>query len=83
MRTILWIAGILGLAALFALTASDRAAAQARKTLDIYVVDVEGGNATLFVSPAGGSVLIDTGNLPPRPRCGTPNASWPRSRTPA
>jgi beta-lactamase superfamily II metal-dependent hydrolase len=63
MRTILWIAGILALAALYALTASDRAAAQARKTLDIYVVDVEGGNATLFVSPAGGSVLIDTGNL--------------------
>src|SRR5690242_21216677 len=33
-----------------------------RKTLDIYVVDVEGGNATLFVTPAGQSVLIDTGN---------------------
>src|SRR6516162_5073368 len=32
------------------------------KTLDIYVVDVEGGNATLFVTPAGESVLIDTGN---------------------
>jgi len=32
------------------------------KTLDIYVVDVEGGNATLFVSPAGESLLIDTGN---------------------
>ena len=39
-------------------------AAQTRttKTLDIYVVDVEGGNATLFVSPSGESVLIDTGN---------------------
>jgi len=39
-------------------------AAQTRtaKTLDIYVVDVEGGNATLFVSPSGGSVLIDSGN---------------------
>ena len=38
--------------------------AQARltKTLDIYVVDVEGGNATLFVSPSGESLLIDTGN---------------------
>ena len=38
--------------------------AQARptKTLDIYVVDVEGGNATLFVSPSGGSLLIDAGN---------------------
>jgi beta-lactamase superfamily II metal-dependent hydrolase len=33
-----------------------------RKTLDIYVVDVEGGNATLFVSPSGESLLIDTGN---------------------
>jgi beta-lactamase superfamily II metal-dependent hydrolase len=32
------------------------------KTLDVYVVDVEGGNATLFVSPAGESLLIDTGN---------------------
>ena len=38
--------------------------AQARntKTLDIYVVDVEGGNATLLVSPSGQSLLIDTGN---------------------
>jgi beta-lactamase superfamily II metal-dependent hydrolase len=38
------------------------ARAQTRKTLDIYVVDVEGGNATLFVTPSGESVLIDTGN---------------------
>jgi competence protein ComEC len=33
------------------------------KTLNIYVVDVEGGNATLVVSPSGQSLLIDTGNL--------------------
>jgi len=32
------------------------------KSLNIYVVDVEGGNATLFVSPTGESLLIDTGN---------------------
>ncbi len=32
------------------------------RTLDIYIIDVEGGNATLFVTPAGESVLIDTGN---------------------
>jgi competence protein ComEC len=32
------------------------------KTLEVWVVDVEGGNATLFVSPSGQSVLIDTGN---------------------
>lgn len=33
-----------------------------RNTLDIYVIDVEGGNATLFVAPSGQSLLIDTGN---------------------
>jgi competence protein ComEC len=43
----------------------DSAAAQARATLDIYVVDVEGGNATLFVAPSGESLLIDTGNVAP------------------
>src|SRR5580700_4954762 len=31
-------------------------------SLDVYVIDVEGGNATLFVSPSGESLLIDTGN---------------------
>ena len=33
------------------------------KTLNIYVIDVEGGNATLFVAPSGESLLIDTGNI--------------------
>jgi competence protein ComEC len=37
-------------------------AQRAAKTLHIYVVDVEGGNATLFVSPSGESLLIDSGN---------------------
>jgi len=42
-------------------------AAQSRtaKSLDIYVIDVEGGNATLFVSPSGESLLMDTGNVAP------------------
>src|ERR1700716_1480460 len=31
-------------------------------TLDIYVIDAEGGNAVLFVAPSGESVLIDSGN---------------------
>src|SRR5450631_293781 len=31
-------------------------------TLNIYVIDVEGGNAVLFVAPSGESVLVDTGN---------------------
>jgi competence protein ComEC len=35
--------------------------AQTRKTLDIYFVDVEGGQATLVVSPSGESMLIDAG----------------------
>ena len=35
---------------------------QAAKTLDVYWVDVEGGAATLIVTPAGQSILIDTGN---------------------
>ena len=34
----------------------------ARTTLDIYLIDVEGGNATLFVAPSGETLLIDTGN---------------------
>jgi beta-lactamase superfamily II metal-dependent hydrolase len=48
--------------ALFLLLLAAAAFAAGSKTLDIYVVDVEGGNATLFVSPSGESVLIDTGN---------------------
>lgn len=33
----------------------------AQKPLEIYFIDVEGGQATLFVTPSGQSVLIDTG----------------------
>jgi beta-lactamase superfamily II metal-dependent hydrolase len=32
------------------------------KALNIYVIDVEGGNATLLVAPSGESLLFDTGN---------------------
>ena len=34
---------------------------QKDKALHIYFIDVEGGQATLFVTPAGQSLLIDTG----------------------
>jgi beta-lactamase superfamily II metal-dependent hydrolase len=44
---------------------SSAAQNRASKTLDIYVVDVEGGNAVLFVAPSGQSLLIDTGNAGP------------------
>ena len=32
------------------------------RTLDIYYTDTEGGQSTLFVSPTGESLLVDTGN---------------------
>ena len=32
------------------------------RTMDIYLIDVEGGNAALFISPSGESLLMDTGN---------------------
>ena len=31
-------------------------------TLDMYFIDTEGGQATLYVSPAGQTLLVDTGN---------------------
>jgi competence protein ComEC len=34
----------------------------AAQSLSVYVIDVEGGNATLFVTPSRESLLIDTGN---------------------
>lgn len=37
------------------------AAAQAAKTLEIYFIDTEGGQATLVASPSGQAMLIDTG----------------------
>src|SRR6266536_4749940 len=33
----------------------------ATKTLDIYFIDVEGGAATLIVTPQGESLLVDSG----------------------
>ncbi len=42
--------------------ASPAAQSPALKTLDMYLIDVEGGNATLVVTPARETVLIDTGN---------------------
>jgi beta-lactamase superfamily II metal-dependent hydrolase len=44
-----------------------------RTTLDIYFIDTEGGQATLFVTPAGQSMLVDTGYA------GTPGGPAPPS----
>lgn len=51
------LAAVFGLA-MFALPAH----AEERRGLDIYFIDTEGGAATLIVTPAGQSVLIDCGN---------------------
>ncbi|MBY0526086.1 MAG: MBL fold metallo-hydrolase [Gemmataceae bacterium] len=50
------------LAALWTLWAGFAPAADAPRGLDIYFIDTEGGAATLIVTPAGESVLIDCGN---------------------
>jgi beta-lactamase superfamily II metal-dependent hydrolase len=35
--------------------------AQDKKPLQVYFIDVEGGQSTLFISPSGQSLLVDTG----------------------
>src|SRR5688572_22844894 len=60
MRQFLVLAAILGAA--MGSAAPPAAQTRASKSLQIYVVDVEGGNATLIVPPSGESLLIDTGN---------------------
>src|ERR1700751_5219296 len=52
---------ILTFCLLFILVTTPAPAAPAVKSLQIYFVDVEGGQATLFVTPEGESLLIDTG----------------------
>ena len=54
------VTGILGAVALAAVLVG--AQGRVARTFDIYLIDVEGGNATLFVSPSGESLLMDTGN---------------------
>ena len=65
MRKALWLTTAAGLGALLVSAGLHSTLAQTRTTLDIYTVDVEGGNATLFVTPSGESLLIDTGNFGP------------------
>src|SRR4051812_42906294 len=49
------------IALLFFLATSAALAGPADKRLDVYWIDVEGGAATLIVTPAGESLLIDAG----------------------
>ena len=52
---------LLATALMVCLAGPPRADAQASGTLDIYFIDVEGGQATLYVSPSGQSMLVDAG----------------------
>jgi len=52
----------LSLAALSCVALASDEKVDTRKGLSIYFVDTEGGAATLIVTPAGESVLIDSGN---------------------
>lgn len=61
MRKRLWLAiGLIICLAAPALRSQDK------KPLQVYFIDVEGGQSTLFVSPSGQSLLVDTGWAGPR-----------------
>jgi beta-lactamase superfamily II metal-dependent hydrolase len=49
------------LAAILAIAVQVGAQKKAPSTLDIYFIDTEGGQATLFMTPAGETLLYDTG----------------------
>lgn len=51
----------IGLVSVLCLATASAESSSVKKALRIYFVDVEGGQATLFVTPAKQSLLIDTG----------------------
>jgi competence protein ComEC len=53
---------LLAVAAIASCTFAPLTAAEPARNLDIWFIDVEGGAATLIVTPQGESVLIDCGN---------------------
>ena len=56
---LLFLALLSGIATLYA--QGPKQNSQPQRMLDIYFIDTEGGQATLFVSPSGESMLVDTG----------------------
>jgi beta-lactamase superfamily II metal-dependent hydrolase len=61
-----WLLTLTTLATLALLLGGGSVSARAQKPLTINYVDVEGGAATLIVTPAGESILIDCGDQGPR-----------------
>ena len=60
-RAVPFLLSACALPALIALAATPLPAHAESNHLLIYTIDVEGGQATLFVAPGGGSLLVDTG----------------------
>lgn len=58
-RALRWKGVLCGVACAFVLMLAARATTP--RQLQIYAIDVEGGQATLLVGPHGGSLLVDTG----------------------
>lgn len=74
--SVIWLAA-------FAFLSIEVAAAAPAKTLDVYFIDVEGGQSTLLVTPKGESLLIDTGwagNGSPGAKAGDPAQSRDANR---
>jgi len=55
-------AAVLAAASLLLVASTPHAQAPADRPLDIYFIDTEGGQATLYVAPSGQTLLVDTGN---------------------
>jgi len=53
---------VVSLLAVLALPAAPVQSQQSQQSLRVWLIDVEGGGATLFVSPTGETLLVDTGN---------------------
>ena len=60
-KTLLFLIAIVGAMIAVSIAPGAITWAQQGKSLDVYFIDVEGGQATLFVSPSGQSMLVDTG----------------------
>jgi len=61
MKSFSRVSGVLCAVGAAAILATSEAALRAAGTLDIYFIDVEGGQSTLIVAPTGQAMLIDAG----------------------
>lgn len=62
MKRLVLLTCVLATAAVAARPAAQTAPSKSPKSLEIYIADTEGGKATLFVTPGGQTLMIDSGN---------------------